>query len=127
MKDILKIISLFLLFVYISYVFRVVLPLIDYAVNYKYISAELCEQKDVPNNSCQGTCHLSKQIGNQNNADPSTTKIVIIDFIKIPHQSVIQNTINAKITLITSDRISIKYSLINHLVKPLTPPPKIFC
>ena len=127
MKNIPKIISLFLLFVYISYVFRVVLPLIDYTVNYKYISTELCEQKDIPDNSCQGTCHLSKQIGDQINDDLSTTKIVIIDFIKIPHQPVTQNTINVKIDRITSDRISIQYSLINHPVKPSTPPPKIFC
>ena len=58
----LKIISLFFLILYSSYVFRIVFPLIDYVVNYSFIVHELCEQKDNLDNLCMGKCHLQKEI-----------------------------------------------------------------
>jgi hypothetical protein len=37
-------------------------PVIDYIVNYKYISEELCINKDKPEMHCNGKCHLKKEI-----------------------------------------------------------------
>jgi hypothetical protein len=52
-------------------------PMIDYAVNYKYISEELCVNKDKPEMHCNGKCHLKKEIkkvlGDENPAKNKTT------------------------------------------------------
>ena len=57
-----QIVSYILLLFYMSIIFMPALPLIDYAVNYKYISEELCVNKDKPEMHCNGKCHLKKEI-----------------------------------------------------------------
>ena len=46
------------------------IPMVDYVVNYKHISQDLCENKDKPWMHCNGKCHLKKEIkkvlGNEN-------------------------------------------------------------
>lgn len=37
-------------------------PVIDYAVNYEYISKVLCENKEKPAMHCNGKCHLMKEL-----------------------------------------------------------------
>ncbi len=39
-----------------------VLPVIDYVVNYEYITTVLCENKDKPKLQCNGKCHLIKEL-----------------------------------------------------------------
>ena len=39
-----------------------ILPYLDYAINFNYISTELCENKDKPELDCKGKCHLKKEI-----------------------------------------------------------------
>ena len=36
-------------------------PLMDYLINYDYISEELCENKEKPQLECNGKCYLAKQ------------------------------------------------------------------
>jgi len=43
------------------------LPVIDYLVNYNYIVAELCENRDKPILACNGKCYLEKQVKEQLN------------------------------------------------------------
>ena len=38
------------------------LPVLDYAVNYDYISKVLCVNKDKPMMHCNGKCHLMKEL-----------------------------------------------------------------
>lgn len=38
------------------------LPVIDYIVNYEYISKVLCVNKDKPKMHCNGKCHLMKEL-----------------------------------------------------------------
>ncbi len=38
------------------------LPVIDYVVNYEYISTVLCENKAKPKMQCNGKCHLMKEL-----------------------------------------------------------------
>ncbi len=38
------------------------IPIIDYIVNKDYISNNLCVDKDVPMSTCNGKCHLVKQL-----------------------------------------------------------------
>ena len=39
-----------------------VLPVVDYVVNYEYISTELCENIEKPELKCNGKCHLMKEL-----------------------------------------------------------------
>ncbi len=39
-----------------------ILPVLDYALNYDYISNELCENKEKPELKCNGKCHLMKSL-----------------------------------------------------------------
>ena len=45
---------------------RPVMPVIDYYINYDYIVAELCENKDKPVLQCNGKCHLTKELKKAN-------------------------------------------------------------
>ncbi len=37
-------------------------PVLEYALNYEYISKVLCENKDKPEMKCNGKCHLMKEM-----------------------------------------------------------------
>lgn len=50
--------------VVLSIFLKPVLPVIDYIVNYEYISTVLCENKDKPELKCCGKCHLKKELAN---------------------------------------------------------------
>ncbi len=39
-----------------------ILPVIDYVINYDYISKVLCENKAKPELKCNGKCHLMKEL-----------------------------------------------------------------
>ena len=39
-----------------------VLPVLDYVINYDYISKVLCENKEKPLLHCNGKCHLMKEL-----------------------------------------------------------------
>lgn len=39
-----------------------VLPVFEYILNYEYIIAELCENRDKPETHCNGKCHLMKEL-----------------------------------------------------------------
>ena len=69
--------GLILLAVYEFHVFRIIVPLIDYAINYNYIVTQLCEQKDEIDNNCKGKCHLSKEI--QREAENSNKSESIVE------------------------------------------------
>jgi len=55
MKNIVFIITFILLL-------KPVMPVIDYAINYEYISKVLCENKAKPKMKCNGKCHLMKEL-----------------------------------------------------------------
>lgn len=47
------------------------LPVLEYVVNYEYISKVLCENKDKPKMHCNGKCHLMKELAkNAENEKP---------------------------------------------------------
>ena len=55
MKKILFLLALFMLL-------KPVLPVIDYVVNYEYITKVLCVNKAKPKLQCNGKCHLMKEL-----------------------------------------------------------------
>ena len=50
--------------VVLSIFLKPIFPVIDYVVNYNYISTVLCENKDKPALKCCGKCHLKKELAN---------------------------------------------------------------
>lgn len=66
-----KVVSYILLLFYLSVIVQPALPMVDYVVNYKHISEDLCVNKDKPEIQCHGKCHLKKEIkkamGDENN------------------------------------------------------------
>jgi len=38
------------------------MPMMDYAVNYDYISKKLCENREKPQLLCKGKCYLKKEL-----------------------------------------------------------------
>lgn len=54
--------SLFTFFIIFTIAFRPLMPLMDYAVNYDFITKNLCENKSKPQLLCNGKCYLKKEI-----------------------------------------------------------------
>lgn len=46
-----------------------IFPVIDYGVNYDYISQVLCENKDKPQMHCNGKCHLMKEMAKESESE----------------------------------------------------------
>jgi hypothetical protein len=46
----------------IALILKPILPVVDYIVNYEYISKVLCENKAKPMMHCNGKCHLMKEL-----------------------------------------------------------------
>lgn len=55
MKKIIFILTLIILL-------KPVFPVVDYIVNYEYVSTVLCENKAKPKMHCNGKCHLMKEL-----------------------------------------------------------------
>ena len=55
MKKIILLLALFMLF-------KPALPVLDYIINFEYISTVLCENKAKPKMNCNGKCHLMKEL-----------------------------------------------------------------
>jgi hypothetical protein len=123
-KITIKIINTVLLFTYFTYVFRVILPLVDYAVNYNFIVSELCEQKDEVENKCLGKCHLTKEISKQTEIPDKNNLIIKIDLLKIPHvaQSEKSNSLLKEFRKTSLNKFIEKE--IKLTSKPNLPPPK---
>ncbi|MDR2235947.1 MAG: hypothetical protein LBE92_07475 [Chryseobacterium sp.] len=59
------------IFLTLYMVFRPLVPLAEYAVNYDYISKVLCINKSRPEVHCNGKCYLSKELAKANDTDSS--------------------------------------------------------
>lgn len=73
------VVSIFLLMVL---ALRTAMPILDYAVNYHYISTQLCENRARPEFRCNGKCYLKKEIlksSENQNAKESKVQIKNVD------------------------------------------------
>lgn len=50
------------IFVIFTITIKPILPVVNYAVNYHYISENLCENRNKPQLSCNGKCFLAKEL-----------------------------------------------------------------
>lgn len=99
-------------------------PIIDYVVNYEYISKELCENKAKPELQCNGKCHLMKELAkaseaekplSSNKKDTSKNEIEVVfyqdivptqlPFIHVPAHSLVANNYSNQYTFLNSSTI----------------------
>lgn len=57
-----KVLALFLFLLFVSPFLLKVVMVVDWYINHQYIIENLCVQKDKADNTCQGMCHLSKNL-----------------------------------------------------------------
>lgn len=51
-----------------------IIPVVDYVMNYDYISKVLCVNKEIPKMHCNGKCHLMKELAKASeNEKPSSS------------------------------------------------------
>ena len=63
-----------LLIIVFSILIKPITPVIEYIINYDYISKVLCENKDKPSLKCCGKCHLKKELAKASEGDkPNST------------------------------------------------------
>ncbi|MET3535576.1 hypothetical protein [Chryseobacterium limigenitum] len=86
------------IFLTLFVVFRPLVPLVEYAVNYDYIANVLCINKSKPELHCKGKCYLGKELAKTNDTDSlplSKTKNSgqkLLDIYILPEIAKIQNT-----------------------------------
>ncbi|WP_407480630.1 hypothetical protein [Elizabethkingia meningoseptica] len=75
-KTIYKVYVKFILNIFFIFylVFKPLIPVVDYIVNYDYISRELCVNKNTPEIHCNGKCYLGKELARASQEDTSTDK-----------------------------------------------------
>ncbi|WP_353086802.1 hypothetical protein [Flavobacterium sp.] len=56
------------------FLFRPVMPVVEYVLNYDYIRTVLCENKAKPKLSCNGKCHLMKQLAEASEQEDTNQK-----------------------------------------------------
>lgn len=72
-----------------------VLPFIEYAVNYDYITQVLCENKATPELECNGKCHLVRELAeaSENEKPLSSHKKSVSEFEVLFFQKIEENTV----------------------------------
>ncbi|MBL1222046.1 hypothetical protein JET18_14425 [Chryseobacterium sp. L7] len=84
------------IFLTLYMVFRPLIPLMEYAVNYDYISTTLCVNKSKPELHCNGKCYVSKELAKTNDSDSSPLNKTknsgqkVLDICTLPEIAVVQ-------------------------------------
>nr|WP_314898124.1 hypothetical protein [uncultured Flavobacterium sp.] len=95
-----------------------VLPVLEYVVNYEYISKVLCINKDKPKMQCNGKCHLMKELAKASDADKpvSSDKKVTAQVLEVLFFEEIQSFKITPVCFGTKEKINPVYSnLYSHL------------
>jgi len=90
-----KLLSILLLIVYVSILFRPIYPYLEYAINKDYIAQVLCINKDEPVLQCDGKCHLKKEIEKANDSNENSDSSVPSRKISIKETLFTHLTVNS--------------------------------
>ena len=102
-----------IIIVILAFFLKPVLPVVDYIVNYDYISKVLCENKAKPQLKCNGKCHLMKELAkasedekpiNSDKKDNSKHEIEVLFYQDIT------SLVDTKIAVSTSNETSNNYT-----------------
>lgn len=89
-----------------------VLPVMDYVINYEYISTVLCENKAKPKMECNGKCHLMKELAktSENEAPISSDKKMASQKFEVLFLEEIKSFKIAPIYLFETQQTNTEYS-----------------
>lgn len=93
----------------ILFLTKPIIPVLDYVINYEYISTQLCENKEKPELKCNGKCHLKKELAKASEEEKpqsqdkknQTSEIEVLYFTNVvdytfsPTFCFLQNNINS--------------------------------
>lgn len=82
----------FIILIALTLFLKPIFPVLDYVVNYDYITKVLCENKEKPELQCNGKCHLMKELAKESeNEKPiqNNKKIASSDFEVLFFQEII--------------------------------------
>jgi len=65
-------------------VFQPAFPVVEYVLNYDYISKELCENKDRPELACNGKCYLMQALAEASEQESQQKKETLAKKVEIP-------------------------------------------
>jgi hypothetical protein len=110
--------------IYCTGLSSVILPLLEYAVDYERIIAEECENTAQPELGCDGKCYLSKQITKQTQPDTSTTdsKPIVLKAGIDPHST--HSISSRQIATISQLFASLEVFYDNIIPSRIDPPPQ---
>ena len=91
---------------------RPIVPIVNYAVNYEYISTELCENKDEPEMDCNGMCYLKKELAKEIQESNPASESKKVNFVEtsLLFCSVIENFTFERVFFEEEDKNLISYS-----------------
>ncbi|OCA79529.1 hypothetical protein BBH99_18635 [Chryseobacterium contaminans] len=107
-------------------VFRPLMPLAEYAVNYNYIVNTLCVNKSKPELHCNGKCYLSKEVA-KTNVDAESTPFnkaknlgqKILDMYTLPE---ITEVVHQEKTIVSNTNFiyetAYSFLFLKHIFKP---------
>jgi hypothetical protein len=89
-------VAVILLFGMLTQMFSKELSLIEYSVNKEFISSELCVKKNIPDNDCQGKCHLKKELSRDDDTQPvRNAKVKAAQDVNLIHSEIQTITFNS--------------------------------
>ena len=97
--------------------FKPLLPLVEYAVNYDYISKVLCVNKETPIMGCDGKCYLMSQLAANSETDkPITDKKITVKQIEVLFLQEIKAVVFEKVIISQRTILNTSYTnLYNYL------------
>lgn len=108
--------------------FGKVLLHVNYYVNQDFYATVLCVKKDVPQNTCQGKCHLKKELKELDNSANNTEKNTKTTNTKLSNNWIVQEISAWQILRFTQSK-EIKtlgnYHVLTAHITELLDPPKI--
>ena len=108
---------------------RPVFPFLEYALNYDYISENLCINRDKPESHCKGKCHLKKRLQEVNGAKTTPDNTSMPSLSVKEYSPGIVEIINLQFHRRYDNKshyFFYLFSSIEFIPSLLTPPPKAF-
>jgi len=91
-------------------VFKSLLPVVEYVVNYEYISKVLCVNKEKPQLKCNGKCHLMKELAKASEDEkPISDKRIVVKEVEILFFQEIRSIVFSKIPKIKKAALNTNY------------------
>jgi hypothetical protein len=120
-----RVLTYFLIFSYSLISINAFVPLINYVINYSYIIDELCVERDLEVNNCNGSCQIKTQISKnlETENETKTPKPIIIKEVETPYFSIKQSIKDSEAY---NSKFYFSYQLtpLENYLEQLTPPPK---